>query len=602
MFGVSLLLAAAVWAQDFDPPAPVVIPPPPPAIATPLADGLVWELRARLPTRLPLDAVAVEPGGGRVWLAADAAGAVFRSPDAGSSWSLVLPPSEVDDARSDEEILLDAERAQEDEQEDPTDAVDTEDPTPDIDVEADVGNVATDAADVASRVILDASGLRETVASARVWFDPGDPNRALVGRTDGVWRSVDLGESWSLVVRDVQLRGFLRVGPAIVAAGDGVRVSLDGGETWIVIEGPLAAVQVAQLAEVGERLYAAGDDGLYVSSDTFHWDRLPMPGTGPLSAVVADPDWVNGLWVARAEGLYRSDDGGSTFYMGGRQPLAALSRLVHLGEPGHLVAASREDGVWESLDGGTLWQPVVRLLTEPRVYDLALIGRRPVIATASGVWELVAPTVLAEEQPVAGLPGLDLGETIAVALARAGLDLAPASLSGRDFGYRMTPKLVFTGTYAVRASRDADYFAEDTVEGHDRALLLTSQLCWGACDTLITYSFGDDLESLIADELVDTETYVLGDEVYVSDDSSAPIAAAANVSQDLNRYRVTLAEQVADAWLARRRLAADGPLGAGAPVREQAFRIIQLAELNARLDAYTGGAYTQSLRPSETTP
>lgn len=603
-----LLLVAAARAQGVpDPEAPPVsdaptapLTPAPALAPVPLADRMVWEQRARPPTRAALEAVAVSPGEGRVWLTVAADGAVFRSPDAGASWSLVLPGAATEVEVDAERVLLDAERARDEQREDVSDVVDSETPSAETDVEVDLSNAGAEGARVADRAIaeLQARAARERAAPS-AWFDPDGPDVALVGRVDGLWRTTDGGQSWTQVLPEVGVRAFLRAGPTVVGAGDGLRVSLDAGETWIQIEGPLSARSVRQLADVGGVLFAAADDGLWRSSDAFHWERLPAPGLGAVLAVVADPDWAGGLWMSREDGLYRSDDGAVSFYLSGRQPMEEIGELVHLGEAGHLLAASRVDGVWESLDGGTRWQPVVRLLSEPRVNDLALLGRRPVIATPGGLWELVAPTLLADDVALEGPEGLSLGDAVSISLRRAGLDLSPASLVRRAAAYRLTPKLIVGGYYATRASRDAEFLAEDTVEGHDRVFLATAQICWGTCDTLITYSFGDDLEDLVADELVDPDLYVLDGEVYVDDDSLAPVAGAANVAQAVSRYRINVAEQVSDAWLARRRLAADGVLPADAPLREQVLRVLQLAELDARLDAFTGGAFSQSLRSKE---
>jgi len=586
-------LAAGVPEPEVEPPAPMAIPAPPPVPVVPLARDLAWEPRAPLPEGEPPAAVAVEPGRGWVWLAVDTAGTVFRSGDAGVSWSSVLPSVYADSGLDDEARLAEAAEIAEAEAASAEDLIEAEDLEEGDTVELDVEELDADLAEDAIRV-LDTLRVAPTVGggAVRVWFDPEDGERALVGRPDGTWRSEDGGQSWTQVERRHAPTVFARVSGALVAAGDGLLVSLDDGRSWIEVEGIFRDIVVHGLAVDAGTVWAATEAGLLRSEDALRWTSVAAAGDGPVAAVVVDPDWAGGLWIARGDALLRSDDGGASFAPLGRQPLPDLRRLVHLGEPGHLLAVSGVDGVWESLDGGVRWQPVVRGLTDPRVMDVGFVGKRPVIATTGGIWELVSVRESVEATPARGL---DLSDTVGLALSRTGLDLDPVSLAGRAAAYRLTPKLVLQGYWAQRRSRDADYVDLDTTEANDRTWFATTQLCWGACDTLITYSDGDDLESLAEDELAgQAELYVLGDEIYLDDDPST-IAAAANLTEATTRYRVSLADRVAGAWLARSRLVHESALRADAPLREQVMAVLAVAELEARLDGWTGGAFTRSL-------
>ncbi|MFN7146727.1 MAG: WD40/YVTN/BNR-like repeat-containing protein, partial [Myxococcota bacterium] len=145
-----------------------------------------------------------------------------------------------------------------------------------------------------------------------------------------------------------------------------------------------------------------------------------------MRTVVADPAWEAGFWVATDAALYRTDDGGATFYVAGRQPLRGLRTMVHLEEVGHLLASS-DQGVWESMDGGVAWSTADRQLTDPDVRALVFAESGPVLATPTGVWRMVTPRAVA--RPVRRQEILPLGETIGLAAHRDGMDLDLLSLS-----------------------------------------------------------------------------------------------------------------------------------------------------------------------------
>lgn len=125
----------------------------------------------------------------------------------------------------------------------------------------------------------------EFPGSLRVVFDaqavdPADQPVIVLGTTTGVYRSVDRGETWTRFDPDansISNASFAQSGSTVFVALTNVRrgsrlyASDDQGATWrFVVEQP--GTFVAELAVVGDRLYAGRLDGLW---------SLPISATRP---------------------------------------------------------------------------------------------------------------------------------------------------------------------------------------------------------------------------------------------------------------------------------------------------------------------------------
>lgn len=619
---VSLLLAVPAFAQA----PPDTAPPPPPPAVQPLGDRYVWALRGRLGNVAPVTGIAVQAGGEGAWLAVDTFGEVYRSEDRGATWSTVRAgfrgvggPGERPEAAEvdDEDVLLEAEAAMEEAARDVSVEPESVQVDPQVSVEATMAAVqdATDEAaaqargEIAERaeeVSEDAAarteealedlraGVGETPPTA--WFSPADPEIALVGWPDAIWRSIDGGISWKQVEEAGALTFFAGEDPNLVVAGtrDGVLYSLDGGGTWIDVVDATDGAAIRQVAQEGDWLYAASDRGLFRSRDGLHWAGVGALGTTPVVSVVPDPAWDGGLWVATEGTLLRSDDGGATFYIAARHPLPSLRRIVHLDHVGHLLAITG-DGVWESVDGGVRWLPAIRLLREPDVYDVAFVDGLPVIAAASGVWEMVLPTPAAPA-PVRRVEVMPLGEAVARAQRRSGLDIDLLGLARRRIAAAVAPSLELSFDYDAVDGRLAEHVDLANDELHDSGWKVGLSACWGACSTTVDVAefFSASEDALLGDDGL----YVVDGEVF---DEGDVVAAAANVAAQVRSYRQHLASTVADAWIARQRLAAEATVVHNLPLRDQVKHALDLAEIDARLDLYTEGAFSRSLTASEET-
>lgn len=134
---------------------------------------------------------------------------------------------------------------------------------------------------------------------------------------DGTLRTSMDGTSWKAVgvdFRPAALAGHPGSGTVLATAQDGLRRSTDGGATWAKVPGS-PVIQFAAFASVQTAIGAAPDGVVYRSEDGgATWKAAGKP-SGPVQAVAATrtQDGPLRIWVATAQGLEMSTDGGQTF-------------------------------------------------------------------------------------------------------------------------------------------------------------------------------------------------------------------------------------------------------------------------------------------------
>ena len=537
----------------------------------PFAQTRVWEEVAQPGGSSALVSLSVSRELPGRWLAADEYGAVFLTDDRGGRWTRMLAGG-APDVTSDEQLLLEAEALSEDSFEGVEAA--------DVDAES----AAVDRANETTSQALEEERNGAPPLPPAVWFDRA--GIAFASRQDEVWRSTDDGETWSRVDGDGGATAFARVGETLVAGGsNGIRASLDDGASWLDVDGAVDGHTVREISVFAGKFHAATDGGLFESPDALRWTRVLSAPDMPLVSVIADPNYPEGYWLVAERGLYRTDDSGQSFSRFGNQPLKGLRKMVHVGDTGHLLAISA-DGVWESMDGGVKWTPASRLLSDPDVRALDFEGGEPVIATAKGVWRMIRPEQLAETTP-AVRASMPLALTVQTALSRSGMDGDMLSLAQRSGLLPLIPALTVQAKYGWQAGRAADFQVLSAAGTRDTAFSATAALCWGACSASSSY-YSYDSESYDVQQMVDDgQLTVIDGNVY---DSTAVVAAAANVSQSLSTYRVSTAQQISEAWITRARLL-DEPL-AGSGTRDQVMHALAVQEIDARLDAWTNGRFS----------
>lgn len=233
-------------------------------------------------------------------------------------------------------------------------------------------------------------------------LDPASPDTVYAGAGGILERSDDGGGSWRRI--DAGLRQAIFLGPiasgprpaAILYAGtvEGVFRSADRGESWLAPAagfGCLVTVEITVSPAAPAEVYASALSltggcgevgGAFKSADGgVAWTRISVgEPVGTLRPHPVDPAVVYALGAA---GVLRSDDGGLHFAPAGQPPLQEPARLGDLAvdpfHPDAIYLATNGQGVFVSDDGGAFWEPLGEGLDGIEIYvleaDPAVPGR-----------------------------------------------------------------------------------------------------------------------------------------------------------------------------------------------------------------------------------
>lgn len=218
-------------------------------------------------------------------------------------------------------------------------------------------------------------------AIGHIQFDPVNPNRVYAGTGDpnisgypaigdGLWRSDDLGESWTRlgpvplgIISKVLIRpdnpNHLLVGnmgiPFERSAERGLYKSTDGGQSWqqtLFVSNQAGIIDLVSHPALPERVFAAS------------WDRV----RSNQESFVSGPN-------AR---IYRSNDGGSTWTpLTNGLPTSNQGRIglcIAPSNPQHIYAMyvglnSQLFDIFESNDGGDSWSSILATAGAPPYFD-----------------------------------------------------------------------------------------------------------------------------------------------------------------------------------------------------------------------------------------
>ncbi len=580
--------------------------PPAPAFAQEAAAASSWwvNLGITVPT---LDIVELAD---ETLLALTADGAVWRKAP-GKPWRRTTLPTWAfaggGEGPSEEDLLLEAESALGEEADtEVTDAEEVESDDPEAEVEP-VEVTEVDAGDIVDRGTLrqdDGMGGAVELPAGGLWVIPGDPQQVITSGPDGSWLSEDGGLSWRALSSLPPTHELVSVpGERVVtvaATAEGLRHNVRGSRSWFTVSGPLDAVEVRGLAEGDGIFYAGTADGLFWSGDGLRWAACVGGADLDVRAIAADPAFPGGLWVVTPAAILRSDDRGATFRRISRNPLAGTRGLLALPEAGHLLAIG-EDGLWESQDGGVRWSPRVRGLGSPDQRAVVLGHEGLLIAGAGGVYGLADEAPLptaARKASTERLPPVQ--EVVGAALRRNGVSVEPLLLQRAYLRSLYTPRLAIDGLYQRRETLSADYVALQNTRAEQVVWATRLTLCFGACVSNSATTETDD-GALIDDPTLDVDAItenadlvMVGGEVYSAGDGDYS-ALAANVANEVSRYRNAIAQEVTELYFSRIRLTMERGAAQEAPLSQQIEQELELQLTTARLDALTHGYFSRAL-------
>jgi hypothetical protein len=214
----------------------------------------------------------------------------------------------------------------------------------------------------------------------RIWIGIGD---ALGGQPVNVMLSIDGGTSWNnmtpplaapttcyTIAVDPTDANKVFVGFGGFGGGGQVWFTPDGGATWFNRSAGLPNRPVHSLVHDGARVLVGGGQlfgsqtfGLFTSNnDGVTWTPL-HDGTWPslvIQDIAIDPNNVNVIYVATAgQGLFRSTNGGTSwsFNVGGTGSLSVNSVTFSPGSSSVIFTGSSSNAVWRSVDSGATFLP-----------------------------------------------------------------------------------------------------------------------------------------------------------------------------------------------------------------------------------------------------
>ncbi len=201
---------------------------------------------------------------------------------------------------------------------------------------------------------------------------PADPTILYAGTSQGIYRSVDRGDSWNpvnegLTLLDARSLAVDPNNPQIVYAaifGAGVFKSLDGGAHWIPsMEGfqNLDAHYAASIVvdpQDSSRIFVGGSE-FYISGDAGkHW--VKPDSQAHMSAVSISVYPLNSqIMYVSAGRIYKTDSGGAGWipcFTIGEPFNSTLVVAVHPSNPDMVLASLTPSGIQRSADGGKTWQ------------------------------------------------------------------------------------------------------------------------------------------------------------------------------------------------------------------------------------------------------
>lgn len=237
----------------------------------------------------------------------------------------------------------------------------------------------------------------------------GSATPSLLAATfEGVLLSKDRGATWALAGSGSALQSSLSAALAsdasgsLVLAGTGSKAfrSLDRGETWTPESTGLNSVWIGALAldpSDPSAVWAGGTANDSSGPGLFHSINAGLawsPASGPEGAsgprnvycMAIDPDHSTTMYVGE-NAVFRTDDGGQTWATSEPTPSGSLSALAVDPDAPQRVLAGTGSGLFRSEDGASTW---VATTIAQSVYSLLFDDRLPGTVYATSYWAVDA--------------------------------------------------------------------------------------------------------------------------------------------------------------------------------------------------------------------
>lgn len=180
-----------------------------------------------------------------------------------------------------------------------------------------------------------------------VWLDPHNPQLGLAASSEGISRSSDGGDTWTLALSAKSVGGAAVDLESAPDAPDVIYAAFRAGRTGLFPSARNPTLPIYRSADAGRTWSPVAGSG------------LPPQARGRVSLAAAPGCRGQRVYAYMAQGVFRSDDGGAHWRQASNDP-----RLVGGGQFFHLyvdpsnanVLYAMETAVYRSSDAGATWQ------------------------------------------------------------------------------------------------------------------------------------------------------------------------------------------------------------------------------------------------------
>lgn len=220
-------------------------------------------------------------------------------------------------------------------------------------------------------------GQRDDLVIDSIEVNAATPNRMLVGAwvvdhpDGGIYVSTDGGTTWTeskdMKGRSIRALASAPSNPSVVVAGalDGVYRSTDAGNHWSLIspEGSKEIHEIESLAidpRDPQVIYAGTWHLPWKTTDGgSHWNNIKegIIEDSDVFSIIVDPRTPTTVYASACSGIYKSENAGARFAKVQGIPSTARRTRVLMQDPQHsdIVFAGTTEGLFRSADAGKTW-------------------------------------------------------------------------------------------------------------------------------------------------------------------------------------------------------------------------------------------------------
>jgi photosystem II stability/assembly factor-like uncharacterized protein len=289
--------------------------------------------------------------------------------------------------------------------------------------DSDVFSIQVDTHEPQSVFASACSGLYSSVDSAahwsklptpkgafRTWFvalDPKRSNSVFAGTTEGLLHSEDRGRTWRLVtpqpVRSIAFDPAVTGRIFFASSTAGLMLSTDGGKTLHESNFGFTNRNFTSFTAAHGVLYAGsifdgGSGGIFRTDNLgLRWQRTGAPAGQQIRLITVAPDDPNSLFAAGYHGILKTKDGGKTW---AEAPVPSAGNVTSLLALSHdVLLAGTDKGLFRSTDGSG-WQPASG--ASGPIASMEMSGARTIAAL--GANSAFASSNMGQSWRICGLP------------------------------------------------------------------------------------------------------------------------------------------------------------------------------------------------------